>query len=211
MEQNDVTIKNSLKALQELEDLFKMEDLVKDNKIEFNVDTQVYRLRLPNQSEKRELEQARRKKYIELTDSKSPYLFRAQWIERYKSKGIDINELEKSIQTDKEKVKQLMLKLATTGDIPSVETLKKEIIALKDKMADTSIKITSYLTDSIEDTMMIFINSYTAYMVLEKQNKSEWNRAFSSFEEFEKCEDSNLLIPVFRYLNYLLYPIQNEN
>ena len=59
-----VIAKEALQALADIESTVNMEDLVKDNKIEWIQDDKSYRVRKPSFAERSEIDNARRKEYL---------------------------------------------------------------------------------------------------------------------------------------------------
>ena len=104
-----VMAKEALKAMQELEDSVKLEDVVKDNKIEFKSGDKSFRVRKPNLDEQQEIDNVRRKKYLELVRDDS-YLFKKQWIETYKKKGIDIDKIEIDIKRIEDETRRVLIR-----------------------------------------------------------------------------------------------------
>ena len=135
--------KGALKAMQELEDSVRLEDIVKDNKIEFKSGNQEYntfRVRRPNLDEQQEIDDVRRKKYLELVRDDS-YLFKKQWIETYKKKGIDIDKIETNIKRIADEVKRLLLRMAKTTDKKGIGELKDQIIKSRNEQVILSMEI----------------------------------------------------------------------
>jgi hypothetical protein len=56
--------KEALAALSEIEESLKMEQIIKDNKISFDIEGVKYHIRKPNLVETTEIEEAKRKKYL---------------------------------------------------------------------------------------------------------------------------------------------------
>ena len=202
--------KEALKAMQELEDSVKLENIIKDNKIEFKSGDKNYRVRKPIITEQQEIDDARRKKYLELVKDGS-YLFKKQWIEIYKKKGIDVAKIENDMKKLEDEVKRLLLRLAKTTGKKAVEELKNQILKLRDEQYIISIEKTDLLSYSIEDQVYIYAKSYTAYLILEVKKDDKWVKYFKSFGEFEKCEDNNLVSKLFYFFDYLLYSQVEEN
>jgi len=198
------TAKKALKALDELEDTVRLENIVKDNKIEFKIKDKQYRLRLPTAIEQEELGTVRRKEYTRLVSDDS-FLFRKQWVEKYKTKGIDIEKMGKDIIELQAQIKDLLLRLAQTTDTKSIGTLKDEILKLREKQKKIAMERTDLLGYSIEDQLNIFTTSYTCYLVLEQKKKDKWVQYFSNFKDFEKSEDIMLMNQALYYINFLLY------
>lgn len=194
----------SLKAISEIEDSLKMEHIVKDNKIEFKVGELSYRVRKPSLTEVEELNLIRRKKRIEFIDDDT-YLFRKQWKEKYKKKGIDIDKMELEVKTIQNEIEVLLLRLAKTSEPKSIAILQKSISELREKQYTLSIEQTDLLSCSIEDQLLVYVNSYTTYLVLEKKDKENWTRVFDSYEDFLQTENKDLLVGAYTYINHLIY------
>jgi hypothetical protein len=209
MEANKKQIaREALQALAEIEETTKMETLVKDNKIEFKVGEEIYQIRKPSAVERQEIDTSRRKKYLELINDSSFY-FRRQWVEKYKAKGIDINAMEQKVKSYQGDIEQLLLRLATATEPKDVQTLKKEIYSLRDEQFSLSMEITDLLSHSIENQLLMYTNSYTTYIVLEKKEGENCTKLFSTFDEFMKSE-SEVINQAFLYINYLIYQYTGE-
>lgn len=202
--------KQALKTIQEIEDVYKVENRVKDNKILFNAGKQTFRVRKPTLEEQSDIDTARRKKYLELIKDDS-FLFRDKWIEIYTKKGIDIKKMEQDIKRLEGEIKTAMLDLAITKDAKGIGILKDKILNLRDEQAGISIERTDLLSDSIEDQIHIFTKSYAAYKVLERKEEDKWIRHFKTFDEFQKSEDQNLIAQLFYNFDCLMYNIEVEN
>ena len=198
-----------LKALQEIEQELQMEHIIKDNKIEFKSNKNVYRVRKPTLVEQKEAEKIKRKKYIELVSDDS-YLFKKQWIEKYKKKGLDVAKKEKRVRDINFEIKALLLKLAKTAEKKSVDTLVKEVEKLRKEQRDVAIEVADLLNYSIESQLTLFVNSYVTYLVLEKKEGNTWKKVYNSYNDFETSEDEMLLSQAFHYINYLMYGENNE-
>jgi len=217
--------KEVIKALQELEESVQLENIIKDNKIEFTIEKEdeekkitkiKYRVRKPEFTEQEEINKQKRKKYLELMEDDS-YLFRKQWVKKYLKKGIDINKMEEDMLKLQSEIKSLLLKLAPLTESKGIETLKNEIMKLREKQEELNREKVDLMVNSIEDQMLIFANNYTAYLVLEKLelheekkehviiNDNKWVKYFKDYKEFEVCEDWTLINKLFYCLNHLLY------
>ena len=203
MEERKEIAKEAMKALAEIEDTVKLENLVKNNVIEFIVDNVTYRVRKPSFVEQQEINIARRKKYLELVKDET-YLFRKQWIEQYKVKGIDIVAMENKVRALAEEIKATLLRLATSQDSKDITSLKQDVMKLRDEQFTTSIEITDKLSYSIEDQIVVYVNSYTTYLVLEKKIENLWQKVYVNYEDFQKS-DSKVINNAFYYLSYLIY------
>lgn len=201
-------LKNELASkLMDIEQTQEVEELVKNNQLIFPVDGKNYKVRKLVYAEQLEVEKFRRKRYIEFMNDEN-MLFRKQWIEKYTKKGINIDEMDKKISALQNEIDGLMMRLATTSQNSEVDKLKTEILFMKNKQAEISIEKTDLLMNSIEDQLMIAINSYYAYMALEHEvEKDKWERAFKSYDEFLNSTNQDLLNKTFYFVNLLIYQI----
>lgn len=209
MEQNKKAIaKEALQAFAEIEDVTKIEELVKDNKIEFIVEDKTYRIRKPSFSERAEIDNARRKEYLRLIADDS-YFFRKTWIEKYSKKGIDINAMESKVKAYQGEIEAVLLRLATAVDPKDVELLKKEIYSIRDSQFSLSMEVTDLLSHSIENQLLIFTNSYTTFVVLEEKIGEDWKKLYDNYADF-MANDSKVISQAFGYINYLIYQYIGE-
>lgn len=201
-------LKNELASkLMAIEQTQEVEELIKNNQLVFPVDGQNYKVRKLVYAEQMEVEKFRRKKYLEFMND-DQMLFRKQWIEKYLKKGINIDDMDKKISELQAEIDGLLMRLATTSQNSEVEKLKTEILLLKNKQAEVSIEKTDLLMNSIEDQLMIAINSYYAYMALEHEiEKDKWERAFKTYDEFLNSNNQELLNKTFYFVNLLIYQL----
>ena len=196
--------KRAMKVYEEMEESMKLENIVKDNTIEFIIGDREYRVKKPNLLKQQEIEQARRKKYTELMADDS-FLFRQQWVDNYLKKGVDIIKMENELRVSHAEIKKSLIKLATTVDDKGIEDLKAEVNKTREEQYTLSIKITNMLSYCIESQLKIYEDTFTAAVVLEIKEGEEWKRNFESFEEFEETHDIELINKTFYYLQYLMY------
>jgi hypothetical protein len=196
--------KSALKALVDLEEKTNLETLVKDNVIRFVINKQEYRLRRPTQADQEDANAYRGNEYLKLMNDDNA-LFKEQWIERYKKKGIDIKKMEAKVREYNQQIKDLLMKLATAKTPKNIEILKKEIEALKEKQFEISIKLTDLLSYSIEDQLNIRTTTYLCYLVLEKKEKDKWVKAYKDLQLFKTETDARITNQALYFINYLIY------
>lgn len=195
--------KEALKAIQNLEESTRLEIIIKDNKIEFESGNKNFRVRKPNLAEQMEIDNVRRKKYLELVRDDS-YLFRKQWIDVYKKKGIDIVKMESDIKRIEAEINKLLLRLAKSADKKIIKDLENQILKLRDEMYSLSLEKTDLLSYSVEDQITVHAKSYAAYLVLERKEGDKWIKHFEDFETFQKLEDVDLASKLFYNFDYLI-------
>lgn len=197
--------KEVTQKLRDLNDTEKMEDLIKDNKIEFTLKDITYRIRKPNHREREEARKERSKRYIELLNTKG-YMLKEELIGLYKEKhNVDIEAKEREIKTIQKEIEKLDKRLAPEKDKKSQEILENEIIKLKQTQSNTSIKIEEYLEPCIESELREFGNLYIVYLSLETKKGNKWERLFKSYNDFLNTEDESVIFQGTYYLNMLIY------
>jgi len=97
--------------------------------------------------------------------------------------------------------------------------LEKEINKLRSTQFDLSIEKTDLLAYSIEDQLLIHINSYVTWLVLEKEaplreltskGETKFIRVYNEYEDFLKSDDDELIRKAFYYINRLIYQPEPE-
>lgn len=208
MEEKKITreelAKEGLEAIRKIEQENQFENIIKDNKIEFQIDDKVYRVRKLTSLEEQELEKQRRIKYTALVLDNS-YLFKKEWVAKYLEKGIDLDKKEKKIRANQYEIETLLLKLAKTSDPKNIDVLTESINKLKDEQFEISIEVTNLLQYCVESQLSNFVISYTTYVVLEVKDNENWNKVFKSYEEFDKSENNLLIGKALYFVNYLIY------
>ena len=203
MENKKELAKEAMKAIAEIEETTRMEELIKDNKIEFTVEEVTYRVRKPNFGERQEIDSARRKKYLELIRDDS-YLFRKQWVEVYKKKDIDIDAMENKVRVLDGEIKETLLRLAKSVEPKDITSLKETVLRLRDEQFSISMEVTDLLSHSIENQLLIYVNSFTTFLVLEKKEGETWTRVYKDYDTFMKSADK-CIENAFYYINVLIY------
>ena len=188
--------------LQELQESLSMDGLIKDNTIPFEVEDKKYRVRLLTTQEQNKIQQLRRKKYTELMMDDS-YMFKKQWIEIYLKKGIDISAMENKIKLHQAEINNNYIRLAETTNEAMIENFKNEIQALSDKIYALNNEMHGLLGMSIENSLEVYLAEESLVRMFEIQEQETWKPVFASYEEYQKCEDMNLLTNGFYYRQIL--------
>ncbi|KKM96145.1 hypothetical protein LCGC14_1181050 [marine sediment metagenome] len=196
------SIRELTKQLKEIEDIAEMENLIKDNVIAFKFEEINYRIRKPSPQEKRDINDKRRIKYLELLKD-DKYMLKEQWIEVYKKKGVNIREIDEKLIALQNKHEILLLQLATVDSKGAVEDLKNDIIDIKEQQTAISFRKSELLQYSLEDVLDEYLRTYSAYLVLEKEEKKEWIKAFKAYEDFMGQKDDKLFARALYFLNVL--------
>jgi hypothetical protein len=199
MEDKLIENKEALKILETLKennDLSFMEEVVKDNKVEFEYTEKKYRVRLLNMHEKEILNNLKLKKFMELLKDKS-ILLEKDLTKLYKERGINIEEINDKISKIEEERKNVSLKLGESiahkieGDVLS--TYKSKIIEITHELNLLLIQKNDLLSYSLENQLSNYFIKVLTYMSLEKLENDKWIKLFSNLEDFEKLADEKLM------------------
>lgn len=213
--------KEITQTMQESEQLKKLEEMIKNNIIEFPLDDVKYRVRKPTLAEAEEVRKIKNKRYQELLNS-DDYLFQEQLIAKLEKKGKSISKMMEQMIKIQEDIEKLQLKLAEYGkekeeNVKFITELKTKIFELMEEKNSISLTKADYLSSSIEAELFQLENTYTAYLVLEKLDKkvekdehtttntNKWVRVFKNFKEFSDCKNNRLMTACGNYFGLILF------
>lgn len=208
-------IKKAKLQIEEALNYIDAKNIVSDNKITFNYSGEKYRVCLPTLEQERLLEEKKAEKLNQILskvdENGNPiYLFKNQWKEIYKKRGIDLEAEEGKISIYNIDIENLLLKLAETKDVPQIRKLEEKIEDLKNKLAETVAFLVDKYQYCVEYTILFFSKNYLLSLVLEKKEKNGWKKVFKSFEEMEKNGDPKLIRLGLNSLSYLTDFGENE-
>lgn len=190
-------------------DLVEIEEMIKNNYIQWEYNGAIYKVRKPTFGEQQELRKAKIKKHSELR-SDNGYKYEKQIIIELKEKGISIASLvNKQIEIGKQ-IEELQLQLAKfgnekEGEVKAITDLKLQIYTLMTERNNLALEKMEYLSDSIENELLIFVNSYACSLVLEKKEGDNWIKVFKTYEDFVNCKDDKLVEKASFYLSKILF------
>lgn len=196
-EQNDLNRKIRL-----LEELDEIEKMVKDNKIEFDHCGEMYRVRRMNVLDKSLMRAHQNKRLNELMSDPN-YKTAEQVVKEWKSKGIDIEEIEKNIRLYVQELKALGIKTIEADGSFQGNFLEK-LAEIKNEITRLSTEKSEYLQYSIESEMGTAFSEYLTFLVLErKTDDDKFVRHFETFEDYAKCPDEALRDKAISYASHL--------
>jgi len=170
-----------------------VENSVKDNKVEFIYNDIKYRVNRATFEQKMDMTSKRIKKYTELLKD-SDQLLERDLIEIYKKRGIDIKEIEKKINIFEKEKTVLLIKLGEAlkenKEEPYLENLREEVAKIYERQQDLDIEKNILLQNSIEMQVNVYTYTYLAYLVTEKFSEDNWIKAWNSYEDFIKEQET---------------------
>ena len=183
-----------------------IEDITRDNKMEFTHDAIKYRVAKPNYNQKQEIYRERVKKFTELLKD-SAYSLEKDLKKHYLTRDIDIDAMTNRLKGLEEKKTTLQYKLGellkNDGSEKDGESLKKEIEDIQREQQAIVIEKQTLLEYSIENQVVIYMYNYMTYLITEKQVGEKWVKAFSSFDEFMNTDE--ILVGKLAFLITMTY------
>lgn len=177
-------------------DLARIEEMIKDNKIEFIHKDKKYRVRLMNLKEKEELHLLRLKKFGQLMQDKD-ILIEATLIEKYKEKGIDIDKLNDDLKKVEAEIHALTIMLGEAISKSESETIlngyKEKIDTLYNAKQIFIVQKTNLLQMSLENQLENYVASFITFLTLDININDSWKRLFIIYDDFINCEDEDLI------------------
>ena len=204
-------IKKIKESVKDIIDVDKIEDLLKNNEVEFDFNEIKYKIKKPSFKQKQETNQNRIVKYTELlkaVDEKgeAKYLMEKDLILLYKKRGIDIHKLNKDYDDLDKQINGYMFKLGKAiKDKKSEAELKifhNEIEKLNEKKEIMAMEKTVLLDTSIQSQIYVYSYTYLTYLVLEKLEKEKWVKAFNNYDDFINQDERLVNMSVY-YLSLL--------
>lgn len=186
---NEIDAVKILEELKQNNNLTFLEELLKDNQIEFIIEDCTYRVRLLNLHEKEILNNMKIKKFMQLLQDKD-ILLEKDLIIIYKQRGVDIEDLDEKLRKLEAEKKLIALKLgesiANKRDEKVLEVHRNQIRDLSDKINMIIIQKNDLLSYSLENQLSNYYVKCLTYLSLEKKIEDKWVKLASSLEEFEK-------------------------
>lgn len=182
------------------------QSLIKDNKIVFVLDEQVFRCHMPSQKTialAEDLENRLKVQYLQ-TDG---YVTRKRLKQILKEKqNIDIDDLEKQKEKLQKQLKDVYIDLAMTqtNEDEQLKKLKENKKQIEEKFTYLIIEITEHLKPSIEDQIQQKYYRFLTYNCTEKAiQNAEWEKVWNTIEDYES-DNSKIAHNAVGYLQTLL-------
>ena len=189
-------------------ELDRIEELLKDNKVDFKHKEKEYQVRLLTMRDKEELDDLRRKKFTNLLKDKD-VLFEKDLIRIYKEKGIDIEEIMNNMKKYESERFGLQMKLGEAlskkAEEPILKGYEEEIKVLDQKINVLMIQKSDLLMYSFENQLMNSVAKWISYLSLYIKENDKYIKAFKTLEDFNVCDDEGLIGMATKYALMLQY------
>jgi hypothetical protein len=202
-------------VIQQAQELEKLEEMIKNNIIEFTCDDIKYRVRKPNYAERQEIRNVKISKHNELRNNPA-WKYEVQLVTELEAKGISIASLVNKMLEKKCQIEELQIKLAEFGDQKEednkiISDLKGQIYNLLVEQRSIALEKAEYLSESIEAELLSLVNSYTCYIGLDKEDNGKWVRAFPDYDTFMNSDKDVLMYRAGYYMSLLIYAQKDES
>jgi len=204
-------LKDAEKIVKDMEkenELSRVGELIKDNRIIFDYKDKKYRVRLLNLKEKEELDQLRRKKFGQLMKDKD-ILLEKDLINQYKERGVNIEELDDQLKKLNAEELDFQIKLGESISKNEIESIlknyKEQIEDLRIKKQILNTQKNLLLEFSLENSLLNYVAQVITYLSLEEQKEDKWQRMFDSLDSFQTYEDEGLINIAGSYSMLLQY------
>jgi uncharacterized protein (DUF885 family) len=169
-----------------------IDDITRDNKMEFTYKNTKYRIAKPSYEQKQAIYKERVKKFTELLKDQT-YSLEKDLKKFYLQRDIDIDAISKKIANLDTKKQDLQFKLGEIlkkeGSDNDCKTLKTEIESIQNEQQLLVMEKSAYLEFSIENQVMLHMYNFMTYIITEKFNDGNWVKAFKSFQEFMQSDE----------------------
>jgi hypothetical protein len=206
----ETKIEEIKKQISDIVDLNNVEELIKNNEIEFINNDVRYRVKKPTFQQKKDAYNKKIEKFTKLLDEvdeegKPKYKLEDDLKKSYLKRNINIDDMNVVGIGLSRKRDDLLFKLgeALKNKAPDNELseFKNEIQAINNKINTIVIEKTKLLEFSIENQCLIHLYTYLTYLITEKYiqgkdlgegNKEAdigWVKAWNSWEEFQNSDE----------------------
>ena len=182
--------------------LNKVEELIKNNKIEFDYKEKKYRVRLLNLAEKEEFDVLRRRKFGQLIKDKD-ILLEKDLIAQYKERGVNIDEIDEQIKRLESEESNLHLQLGESISKNEVDTIlsayKDSLLEIRSKKQVLKTQRILLLESSLENAIYNYVSQVLTYLSFEILENNKWKRAFTKLEDFQTYSEEELIMKAAQY------------
>lgn len=206
--------KDIVKTYNDLQDKYEKEQsesLVEsglvNNEFIFNIRDMEFKVTKPTFGQKQEVYRAKAKKFSEFIKD-STYMLREDLKKQYKSRNIDVDEIEqKNIQLEikkKELKEQLGLLLSKQVAESEYADLKNQIVEIENEQSNNINYIGNLMEFCIEHQLYIYAYSYLIMLVVYIKKDNKWVRFWNTYEEFNNTQDESLVNEIALYASFVI-------
>lgn len=200
----ELDTKEAQKIAEELEDNYNtliLENLIKESQKIWKLDENKYRIRLLTRTEEELIYEELSAYYDKLYFQKDKEgnkvnHLKIEWIKEHKERGVDIDEMEKTIKHWKKEIeseeKRLGLDLTRKISHDVLKSRRDKINELQLKVRLMEIEIENLLQYSIESKLQQYESKLVTFYSLEKEEDNKWIRACKDVEDLNIINDKKI-------------------
>lgn len=180
--------------------------VIQDNKLQFAVGEDKFRVRMPTQKELADAEDKRYKTWVRMLQEEDT-LPKKKLIALLKEKqNIDIESLEKQKKIEEKKLHEAYLGLAICkdGEQEKIQNYIKKIEEIRNSYIDIFLEIENNLAPAIENRIEGLYSKYLTVACTDKYNvtSNEWEKMWKSYSDFE-ADNSPIAVQACLNFGYL--------
>jgi len=181
------------------------DSLIKDNKICFFVDNDLYRVRMPKQGEQSLIEHQKNLKQLEYIRQEGCVTKNQLILQLSQNNVVNIKELEEQRHELTKELKKYWLLLAQklSDDTLKIDEYSQKIESIQDKLQNLAMEISTYLSPCLESRLEKFYLEAVTVLCTEKSDGENWYRVWKNFDEFNSS-DASLSNKATVYMTWLL-------
>jgi hypothetical protein len=169
--------------------------LIQDNKLQFAVNNEKYRVRMPTQKELADAESYRYKALVRLLQEEGTITKKKLIVLLKEKQDVNIEDLENKKKIAERKLHDAYLGLALCNDDDKerLQSYVSKIESSRQEYIDLFIEIEQYLSPAIENRIEGLYAKHLTVSCTDKLNEEtqEWSKVWKTYDEFEK--DSSIV------------------
>lgn len=183
----EAKIEKIKKNLDEVESSLTGDHLIRDNWFQYRVDGKSYRCKMPSIRDQAEAEEERNS-YKNILYQKKGQLAKNRLKKILKeNQDIDIDEMEKEIRKKLDEVIAISVHTATLENEEKIQEAKDKVEKINEEVKDLSIRVSEYLSSSIEAQIDKKFIEYLTWKCTEKLEEEKWVPVWSKLEDYENA------------------------
>ena len=206
------------RILDKIEEDLLNDDIIKDNKLHFMHENELYIVEMPSQRVLSNADRIKSQKYVELIQQPNTVTEKKLIKILKENQDIDIDTMQKEVNDIEKKLKEEYLNLYSKRDNQEerIKEIEDKIDSLKADFRDKNLEIAEHLASSIEtqikNVYMEYLTAFCTKKYIEKKKDDkvigEYVNVWNSFEEYAD-DTSSLRYEAIGYLTHLMMNIRD--
>lgn len=217
MESKEMKKTDYKRILDKLDEDLLSDDIIKDNKLHFMHEKELYCVSMPKQKILTQANIFKNQKYVELIQKENTITEKKLIKILKEHQDIDIEEMQKEIKKYQRDLQDAYLRLYEKRDAQEekIASIEKEIDEIKRKHADLSFEIAEHLSPCIETQVKNYYMEFLTANCTEKyveevkdgKRVGDYVKVWDSYEDYEET-NSELRYEAIGYLTHLMMNVR---